>query len=170
MELLLSYIEFSHFQQLLKQDKYKLDIALKENKEYKLLEFPKNVPQSSIVSNQWALSIGDSMQDPKTKAYKLYNKYVKTGAEFEINVSYATRKKCQNMLENFSVLLEDETIQIEDLFKIFHECKKQVTGLLNNSLTRFKNTTDHVHAPTNAQISVHVRDLSTQKIQTAYKE
>ena len=122
MELLLSYIEFTHFQQSLKDDKYKLDKSLAENIEYKLLEFPSNVPQSLIVHKQWALSIGDHLQNPKVKAYKLYNKYVKTGAEFEINVSYSTRKRCQSMLENFSDLLEDESIQIEDLFKIFHEC------------------------------------------------
>ena len=68
------------------------------------------------------------------------------------------------MLDNFSDLLEDENIEIDDLFEIFHECKNQVATLLQNSLTRFKHETNHVHAPTHAQISVHVRDLSHQTL------
>ena len=75
MELLLSYIEFTNFQQHLK-DKYNVDKSLIESEEHVLLEFPPNVPCSSIVANQWALSISDPLHDPKTKAYKLYCKYV----------------------------------------------------------------------------------------------
>lgn len=54
-------------------------------------ELPDNIPKSSIVY--------DENDDLKTKALKLYSKYVQIGSDFEINVAHAIRTQLANKFE-----------------------------------------------------------------------
>ena len=66
-----------------------------------LIEFPENIPTSAILSEIMEIQIQlhgngtstsfDDMYNLKKKAEKLYHKYIKTGSEFEINISWKQR-------------------------------------------------------------------------------
>eukprot|EP01084_Bolivina_argentea_P161792 281604_1 len=159
MENLLSYIEFTNYQRHLLKE-YSEDIL--DNNHIKLIEFAENVPSSLIVESKWAFGFNDKLHNPKIKAYKIYQKYIKIGSEFQINISSNQRKKVTKILNNYHLLLENNDIDINDLICIFNDCKQQVGTLLNHSLTRFKDESNNNVNPTrNAQIVVHVTDLST---------
>ena len=151
-------LEFTQYQHHLLKD-YEVDADEHVN----IVEFPENVPPSTIVSGKWAMKNDEELKilhDPKTKARKLYKKYVKTGSEFEINIKSETRRRVSMILDNWTHLLDNYDITVDDLFLIFNDCKEQVMTLLNHSLVRFKDETDYVNATANAQIVVHPQDLS----------
>jgi len=159
MENLLSYIEFTQYMQNVK-DSHEVNEEISED--INLIQFPENVPMSSIVGNQWVLSINDKLDNDKVRAHKIYDKYIKTGSEFEINVPWDVRKKCALKMDDLRTMTDNHTIRADDLFVVFNPCRDEVTKLLNNSLVRFKDETDHVNATAHAQIVVHPTDLSQQ--------
>ena len=159
MENLLSYIEFTQYMQNVK-DNHKVNEEISQD--VNLIQFPENVPMSSIVGNQWALSINDKLDNDKVRAHKIYDKYIKIGSEFEINVPWDVRKKCALKMDDLRTMTDNHTISANDLFVVFNQCRDEVTKLLNNSMVRFKNETDQVNATAHAQIVVHPTDLSQQ--------
>ena len=70
-----------------------------------LINFPKNIPQSEIIEPEEQIPIDLAsdhddviIYDAKIKARKLYEKYIKPGSEFEINICSEEREKLCNLL------------------------------------------------------------------------
>eukprot|EP01084_Bolivina_argentea_P125652 222597_1 len=136
IELLLSFIEFTQF------EKYVLNLIQNDLPSKELLRFHSeavikhsNVPQSNILEHQPSLKNEDTiLNDAKVKAQKLYDKYVRTGSEFEINLPSWMRKKITNKLGDNYVQLTD----LSDLLILFQKAKVEMKKYLGYSYTRFK--------------------------------
>lgn len=75
-------------------------------------------------------------------AYELYLKYVRIGAEFEINVDYATRKRFQKLMGNKQEWINNEHFNEKELQSLFHGCIQRMFTFLSNSFTRFRDKPD----------------------------
>lgn len=144
MECLLSYIEFTQFQKVAQEQ---IDANEDEENEDKgHLCLPSLIPTSSTMSTKKKNDENgkeiDNVTDLKTKAHKIYNKYIKIGCEFEVNIDYHLRTNCKNIMENLDDLLDDDSIKIEDIFNLFGKVKKEMVQLLQWSLIRFKEKTE----------------------------
>ena len=146
MECLLSFIEFTQFQNYLYGH---IDNENKNNDFVpdKRITLAENIPISAIIEQEEVLS-DDGKDDffvaqAKIKAHRLYNKYVRIGAEFEINISSTERRKIKNILESMDVLL-DANVNINDLYIIFEECRESMIQWLQYSLTRMRYQSDFV--------------------------
>ena len=143
MECLLSYIEFVQYQkevtQIIEHGKT-INLGTDTTAKPGHLCLPSLIPTSSAMDpNRESRSSNiDSIADLKIKAHKIYNKYIKIGCEFEINVSFRLRNECKYKLENLENLLGDDTITIQNLFDLYDRVKKEMIKLLQWSLIRFK--------------------------------
>jgi len=140
MECLLSVIEFQQFKSYSMQQ---LNINTTDMGDaIKTVIFPDNVPQSNIVYNDHGEETegeGDMLLLFKIKAYKLYEKYIKIGTEFEINISYRTRGTLQYLMKDYDQWISDQNrIDSLDLVKIFESAETEMIKLLNHSKYRFK--------------------------------
>ena len=155
MEVLLSTIEFMQYQNYLKplvQDKEVLDSI-------KNIEFYDNVPESMIVSSVEDDGVNMSKHESldidievdgkeesdlvmmlhrgKIKANQLYQKYIKWGSEFEINIGSVPRLQLKNQLENLDSLMKTDMC-INELILLFEEAKSDQLRLLRHSLNRYR--------------------------------
>ena len=152
MECILSYIEFVHLQKyLIEQMKNNYDKDEIDELDQDLTELHPNIPLSEIIEkkeiNIRALKIANNassdnidekfLYDAKIKAYNLYNKYVRVGSEYEINVAAKLRMKLINIYDNFDNLM-NLNISLKDIFLSFEGSKKEMFVLLRFSLTRWK--------------------------------
>ena len=115
MENLLSYIEFTQFQEMAMDqleekdnDKDSTDPELNQ-----MIRLPSNIPLSAILEYKSPGACSNSLESPnkqqkklelKIKAHYLYNKYIKVGSEFEINISGMQRDLIANMLDNLDFI------------------------------------------------------------------
>ena len=148
MEVLLSYIEFIQFQKYVTdrlQDE-KLRSEVLDKTKLTDFEFPANIPLSEIIESeqQIVIDVSDSvdvndmlLNEAKIKAHKLYNKYIDTGSEFEINISAVERQKMSDLLSELDDLLTSN-INLKDLILSFEDCKQEMKMLLGFSMIRFK--------------------------------
>ena len=103
-----------------------------------------NVPTSEILEKMCSLSTSritvdqKTLRDVKKKAHLLYNKYIKCGSPFEVNVDYATRTALRNKLDDRETLLRDETLRLTDLIQMFDAVKMTMKRLLSSSFGRMK--------------------------------
>ena len=156
MELLLSYIEMTQFQKYIldyiKENGANTDKDMETEPNIELVNFPANIPLSEIIEGKEEIIIefesdtdinddGGFIDNAKIKAHKLYNKYVKIGSEFEINISSAERHKLSNLLDKLDVLMS-YNMNLRDLLLLFQDCKSEMKLLQTFSLTRFKNDTE----------------------------
>ena len=74
----------------------------------------------------------------KKIAYKIYKKYVKVGADYEINIQSRTRKRLMTQIDNYFAWINDKNVDIVSLFYLFEQCFKEMIALLNGCLTRFR--------------------------------
>lgn len=132
------------------------DIKLKmtlDLKDIHIIQFPTSIPKSSILSESiqchelLQLHMGgysdetsqsfDHLFDLKKRAHKLYHKYIKIGAEYEVNISSKMRDPIMDILNDFSTFA---TIDIyhQELILLFNEVKQEMKVLLEFSLSRFK--------------------------------
>lgn len=145
MECLLAYIELTQFQSyIIKQNKDNDKINEDTLKKIKIIEFPSSIPMSKIVEEDTKISkfntIKNSAYEYKLKAHKLFDKYIKIGSEFEINLSYQQRNSWMGMMSTTSNLWSfmHAKVDLNELLITIEQCKKTMTGLLDHSLTRFK--------------------------------
>ena len=136
MECLLSYIEFTQYQQYLINnfiDELNQNIVNKIN----IVSFPSNVPISSIISTK---QINDNpVSENKMKAFKLYKKYIECESEYEINISGEKRKKLDGIFGNVDNLINKyRNINNNDLLKCFNDSKETMKLLMLSSFHRFK--------------------------------
>ena len=105
-ELLLAYVEFNQFKIFMRNDSELLN-HLEQSGLNKTINLSRNIPQSSILSNN--NSYGVILR-------KLYNKYIKHGARFQINVPY-------NIYETMSFITDkyahNKQLSIQDKESIY---------------------------------------------------
>ena len=128
MENLLAFIEFTQFQRYLTEN---MDVTVEAD----IIEFPSNIPLSAILEEKIDMNI---VRDAKTKAFRIYQKYVAVGSEFEINVSYESREKAKSILSDLHKLLRDKRMTSDVLFKMFEDCRQEIWMLLIRSYWRFR--------------------------------
>eukprot|EP01084_Bolivina_argentea_P165958 288236_1 len=147
MENLLAYIEICQFQKwVIKQinDNHINDDSIKNIKTMNTL---KNIPNSEIIEEKTSLinvninidSRKAQLDDVKLKAHKLFYKYIKTGVEFEINISYPMRQRLADVLDDGN-MLKEKCLTLSELALLFEECKNEIKLLLTISYERFRYT------------------------------
>ena len=129
MELLLCYLECNQYKTYVKNT---LNIPI----ETQLIQFPDTVPISHIITKY---DTDPNITDPYIKikyiASELYNKYVRIGSEYEININYHSRNKLINLIhDNNSFLNRD--VNDTQLLYLFDDCIKETLLLLGYSLSR----------------------------------
>jgi len=128
MECLLSLIEFVHFQQyIFGEMKHQERITLPDD--FKIYDISDSLPRSVIVQNR--------NLSPKMKAIKLYEKYVESGAEHEINISSDTRRRLIWFLHDPAKWRETE-VSRKQLLLLFKPLLREMQMLLHLSLLRFR--------------------------------
>ena len=162
-EVIISFIEFQQFQQYM-MSIHEFDGELGTMRdafvaEYRIYELNKEVPLSWIVYNsQDPHGVNDRLLEElssklnedgdksreymvqllivKNIAYKLYIKYLKSGSEFEINISAMAREEFEDMMDNYLewIMLNQSSM---DLLDLFQETKLEMLMLLDYSYLRF---------------------------------
>merc|ERR1712087_549074 len=98
---------------------------------YLVLPFDK-LPQSSIVFD---VEISNA-----EKAHGLYQKYIRQGADYEINISSGMRIQYNKLLGDKRKWLKEKsrTMEIGALADMFDKCIQVNLGLMGHSFVRFK--------------------------------
>lgn len=160
MECLLSIVEIMQFQIWLGQymdvgnnddDEIKVEQP-DENEDvsdFRVIVFSEKIPQSAIIESKEELDKYniDSNVDKdgvliqaKIKAHKLYEKYINTGSEFEINISSAQRMMIVSIIDDFDRFISRDNITLKDMRDLFEDSKEEMWKLLQYSFTRFRFT------------------------------
>ena len=89
----------------------------------------------------------DDLFKYKLKAHQIYEKYIKTNSEFEINISSECRTTVTEILDDAYQLLyadnySNHKLGLKDLLMLFEDCKMAMLELMQFSLTRFRNTAE----------------------------
>eukprot|EP01084_Bolivina_argentea_P174256 301855_1 len=135
MEILLSYIEFTHYQSFLVPSISDSESLMK----VEIVEFPSNIPMSEIITTNYCDD--NVLMEAKIKANKLYHKYIEMMSEFQINISGEMREKLENTLDDLDELME-RNVNIDDLFIFFEDCKNEMITLQTIALDRWKHDVD----------------------------
>ena len=151
MELLLSYIEMTQFQKYIAKYMKDHDCDVKDI-DIALPNFPDNIPMSEIIeAEEEIVIVGDTDSDDrfidnaKIKAHKIYNKYIRQGSEFEVNISSAERGRLANLLHKLEVLMS-YNMNLRDLMLLFEKCKMEMKLLQSFSCTRFRSDSEFIHS------------------------
>ena len=75
----------------------------------------------------------------KRKAYALYEKYVMSGSDYEIDVFDATKSALDQWIESESEWMQHPLVDIEDLVDMFEDTAQECFLLLCDSYKRFRN-------------------------------
>eukprot|EP01083_Nonionella_stella_P198833 729701_1 len=141
MECLLALIEFHQFRSHV-MERFHLCEETETTTSRVNIAFSENVPKSDIVYTQ---ELQDNEKDDdayvlcKLKACKLYHKYIKNGAEFEINISHRSRVGLTQLMANQEIWISEENgMKESDLATVFDGAMLEMITMLNFSLTRFK--------------------------------
>merc|ERR1712154_117155 len=146
-ECLLSMIEILQFKQRIATEGLKnishrndnhltvMGVQSNQNEEEDSKQFiilPKGCPQSAIV-------YGEEYNDYKSMARAIYNKYIRIGSEFEVNIDYAARNLYRNLLEDEqswkgNIIYDDP----QKLYYLFNPCIDKMVQLISPSFTRFR--------------------------------
>eukprot|EP01084_Bolivina_argentea_P095925 172433_1 len=128
MEILLSLIEIQKYQEYVINSCQDMNIDINK---YNAIMLPSDIPITSIMKSD------DSL---KTKAYKIFTKYIEERSEYAVNICYDDRKLLFNMLHDLDFLETNNNITIQDIFDGFEKVKKEMMTLLYYSFVRFKET------------------------------
>ena len=139
MEILLSCIEIMQFQNYLKQQ-HKRIIFNNSPDGIKLNLNQTWIPLSSILEGTHDKA--DKVKDSKIKAHHLFNKYIGNDARFQINISGTMRIAMTKKLEYLEELLADESINLNQIYKMFDECREEMIDLQTISFQRFRSGRD----------------------------
>ena len=82
------------------------------------------------------------VREYREKAYELWYKYVRVGAEYEINIDFTTRKRFHKLMRNRQAWLDNDEFNERELYILFHGCVQRMFTFLSNSFTRFKDKPD----------------------------
>ena len=154
MECLLSLIEIMQFKNYVRSQldtdfDFSVDLEHERSVDPELT-FASNIPISEIIEAKEDIqedietADSDNLCFAKIKAHKIYNKYIKWGSEFEINIALSQRTKIANILHDFDRLTSYK-VSMEDLYLLFDEAQLEMMNLLNYSLGRLKGTPDYAN-------------------------
>ena len=73
------------------------------------------------------------------KAFKIYQKYIKIGSEFELNLHYAQRHHLMELMDDYQSWLARDVTNNE-LLLLFEDIKQELIKLLRFSWSRLKTT------------------------------
>ena len=130
-----------------------------ENRETRLFNIPdidtmdtlRNIPPSMIVDARSSLKSDvdvdeKTLNDVKKMAHLLYEKYLKIGSQFEININAPMRKGLMDILHDKDKLMNGEhgrNLRLPDMIMMFEGAKQEMRLLLQYSLNRMKSTSDY---------------------------
>ena len=135
-------------------DKQQHDDGLNDDRlmSFQDIKFPSNVPQSEIVYEDDINFESNNFKDrSKHKIYKLYNKYIKSGCELEINISHRSRQALFLMIDDYEKWMKDNKyLNLDTVFlmHIFDKCIYQMYNLLKSSYMRFKHSNQFIKLST----------------------
>lgn len=139
MECLLAYIEISQYQEyILGLMNFSVD-----KERFTQMKLSSNLPMSSIIEGGKNEDNGDMLYGIKSRGYKLYEKYIEIGSEFEINISWDQRQPLIDIFEDKNKLLNDTNIDIQDIFYLFEIAKEEMVSLLNFSFSRYEQQVEY---------------------------
>merc|ERR1712228_477595 len=111
---------------------------------FESIEFPPNVPKSSIVYDDDVNFNGHKFEDRvKHKIYRLYVKYIRVGAGLEINISHRSRQALASMIDDYDNWMKHPKYQNLDtvfLMHIFDKSIVQMLNLMQSSFARFQDS------------------------------
>eukprot|EP01084_Bolivina_argentea_P060670 110836_1 len=146
MECILSTIEMLQFRNYAIKS---LDINEVDVEDCVDIHFPDSIPQSEIVysneldktnvfdNDKLNETNDDMILKLKIKAYKLYEKYIASESDLEINISYRNRKLITELMDDYDEFLKRDITEL-DLIQIFDREILEMCRLLNHSKTRFE--------------------------------
>ena len=123
MEILLFCIEVAQYQKYVKQ-------LPTEGIHYK------NIPTSEILESQ--NRDASFVDNVKIKAHELFKKYIEDGTAFEINISGTMRDSLTDTIGNLDQLLEDECVDLQQMYTVFEDSVQEMIALQSISFERFK--------------------------------
>ena len=138
IEALLAFIEFNQFQKFIVSQ---LENETQRVSDLKLVPLASNIPRSSIVYGGEENELDSKVYSAKLKAMRLYQKYIRIGTEFEINIGSRQRAKLQQTLGDEDDLMASN-MNLRDLAVLFVGVKHEMKCLLARSLSRFKSQSD----------------------------
>merc|ERR1719295_377770 len=107
-----------------------------EEDKVRRIKFPENVPKSDIV---YSPKQSVDIKGFRHRAYKLYEKYIATDTEFQISISYETRRAMEEKMSDYQKWMSEENgIEGEELADIFDDAGREIMRLLESSKTRFR--------------------------------
>ena len=105
------------------------------------IRFANDMPLSVIVHGYNKDEIKKSekriMKQCKESAYLLYTKYILSGSEFEVNISYRVRSALHGLMSSYMAWVEDDTMSTDVLLQIFDDSVSELYRLLKHSFHRF---------------------------------
>ena len=126
LEVLLSFIEVQQFKAYLAET---FDLSVSGQLMWR---FADCVPKSDIVHR----GEGKDLDAFKEMAHKLYMKYIRISAEFQINISYLHRERLTTMMWNKEQWMRTG-VTVEELSCLFDEAMKEMVQLLGYARRRF---------------------------------
>eukprot|EP01083_Nonionella_stella_P015277 42748_1 len=133
IECLLSLTEFVQFREHVTNEMIKdNENPCWSDSEPWIVELAHDIPQSFIVSYKESSN--------KEKAYLLYSKYIKTGAEHEINISAEHRGRYKSLFQNYDRFIQNDQITNRNLVCLFTPCCKEMIYLMIDARKRFQQT------------------------------
>ena len=83
----------------------------------------------------------ERMKRYKEIAYEIFDKYIRTGSEYEINISYQVRMKYMSLMASRNNWIHEMNIMDEnELCRLFEDCYDEMIRLMSQSYSRFKLT------------------------------
>jgi len=79
-----------------------------------------------------------TLLDIKKRAHILYEKYIKVGSPFEVNIGHQIRASLKQKLEDKRKLEEDKQLGLSQLIALFDDVKKDMKRYMVHSFGRFK--------------------------------
>jgi len=167
MELLLSLIEISQFQQHMEKIAAQKNEAFKETSLFakRDLQFSPGIPKSALVFDNKTnrdmingfqqknpnLQLDEGLLECKVIVYRIYQKYIRVGSEYEINISSRNRGTLRFLIDDSQQWLSgqylttpgspyDNGVTWELLYHIFNPPLIETFRLLWTSYTRFQGT------------------------------
>eukprot|EP01083_Nonionella_stella_P033121 90687_1 len=136
MECLLFYIELCQYERYLIQTNSDHSIKRVSVNRVRLIEFPSYIPASAIVQCREYETVETAM---KIKAHKLYKKYIESGTELEVNMSFDLRFRFSNLMNNLPQFLSYK-VKTNDMLLLFDKAKAEMKTLMFYALNRFQAT------------------------------
>ena len=117
---------------------------------------PSELPQSAILSNNENLL--DQMK-------ALYFKYIKSGCDQEINLSYAVRSAARQFFEKSTMKLQEIKVKQHyyKLFNVFDDCGIEIFLLMSQSFQRFVKSDKISHSLLKKLVDKELIDATLKK-------